>query len=38
MLTTLFITLLPLLASCASEVANYPLITTLKTGEHKLFL
>ena len=38
MLTTLVTILLPLLGNCASEVANYPLITTMKTGEHKMFL
>ena len=38
MLTTLFIILLPVLVKSASEVANYPRITTIKSGEHKIFL
>lgn len=38
MLTTLFIILLPVFVNSASEVANYPRITTIKSGEHKIFL
>lgn len=37
-LTTLLLGLLPILLYCSSEVANYPVQYSLRTGEHKLFL